>query len=263
MTSVLAKFRNSIEYRLNRLCETYLDWYARKALEKLNGTQVPKDLRPFVEVCLATRHVAGKINVVVDVGAHRGDFTRAARIVWPSTRAVLVEPDRQMHAKLATVMAQDDVLIGDALGSDPGKATFYRHPNPTMNSLLPVKEEAFGRNFKYYQVSEIQAEPVTVTTLDSLVDGLALASSDCILLKLDTQGNEIQILGSGALALKRINACIVEYMFWDGYENRGKFHELTDVMRRSGLSCTSIGQPSVRPNGAVAYADLIFTRPSS
>lgn len=262
MITGLNRLQNSIEYRINRLCASYLDWYARKALGKLTGTEVPRELRPFVEVCLATRHVAGNINLVIDVGAHRGDFTRAARITWPSARAILVEPDKQMHAKLAEVMRRDDILIGDALGSEPGNATFYRHPNPAMNSLLPVQEEAFGKNFKYYQVSEIQAEPVIVTTLDSLVDGLALSGSDCTLLKLDTQGNEIQILASGECALKQINACIVEYMFWEGYENRGHFHELVDVMDRSGLSCTSVGEPSVRSNGSVAYADIIFSRSS-
>lgn len=166
-------------------------------------------------------------SVVVDIGAHIGDFTLLA-----SKRAKTVfayEPEKDTLAlckKNIKVNKRENIFLKNyAVCGKSGTRKLYSSSTTTSSSsLFPRKEH------RTYQ--EVQC-----VTLSSQIKEHKISRLD--LLKLDCEGSEYEILKSLKFDhWRKINSIILEYHLWQ--ETDYSLQDLTSLLKRHSFSIISI-----------------------
>ncbi|WP_445259136.1 FkbM family methyltransferase [Nocardioides aurantiacus] len=139
------------------------------------------------------------VDLVLDVGANRGQFGRGLREGGYAGRLVSFEPAAGPRARLEELAAADPgwEVRPWALGESEGEAVLHAVDEETeLGSLRPSSE--FGRAWKDV-MSRTREERVVVRRLDAAWDELA-GGATRVLLKLDTQGFDLAAFrGAGRL----------------------------------------------------------------
>jgi FkbM family methyltransferase len=198
-------------------------WYARAAMAQrglnLRGLPlIPKSFWPDTPchreafnqfIIWIHRLQVSRVNLVVDVGANRGDFSLAASMVYPGAQVMLVEPLPKLQPELERRCARRNGrwrLATCALGSRAGSATLHVDPNfDAIGSLLEFSEEYLEAN---PLARPNQSLTCTVRTLDELCAEQGIQTID--LLKIDVEGFEFEVLQGAARMLHATTALIIE-----------------------------------------------------
>ena len=161
--------------------------------------------------------------VVVDAGANLGVYTfLAARAVGDAGRVVAIEPNPSMFGLLSRNVLENGMrnvdLVCKAVGSGAGEMPLYRVPgHPALASLSSANARA--------STDRIVVE---VATLDSLLAGLEIDRVD--LMKIDTQGAELEVLEGGCEMIERDRPLLfIEY--WPA-GLRGMNHDPRELLAR-------------------------------
>lgn len=148
-------------------------------------------------------------DLIVDVGANRGQSIAAFRKLAPQSRIVAFEPEPRSAARLAQRYRTDQAISihGYALGSRTGSLTFYipTYGRWGCDGMSATSREAAtewlrdpGRMYRFDEAKlTVQEHPVECRSLDSF----ALAPR---LIKLHAQGAELDIL-EGATSTLRLH----------------------------------------------------------
>jgi FkbM family methyltransferase len=251
-----------ISYRVEYAARRFLEQRERARL--LAALNAPKDADLPLGFLRMARTISAhrpKIQRLLDIGAHVGRFTHAATQIWPISEVVAVEPNSEVFEQLRAAIPRHAVIVSDAIDDSPRVADFFVHPDSTMNSLVSVDETSFQEQFGYYSPTAIRSRPVQVRTLDSLTAELGIGLERDLLLKIDTQGNELAILQSGHRILEQCSVCVVEYMFWSGYKKAHELDELIGFMKKEGFHLAGVLGAEFRPDGRASFADILFLAP--
>jgi FkbM family methyltransferase len=178
----------------------------------------------------------GSHSIVVDAGAHKGEFSRAlsSRV---DCRCVLVEANPELVAALKRESRSD--VVAAALAGQDGTAEFFFRENIEGGSV-----------FSRLGDRDVRTTPVEKISLETLLKRAQLESVD--LLKLDIEGSEFDILGtSPAALLRRIGQITVEFHdFLPEFSGRGLFGGIRKRLDEIGFVCCPI---SFRTNGDVLF----------
>lgn len=136
---------------------------------------------------------------ILDIGACIGHFHDLAKSVWPESDIVMVEANKDCEQKLAEKKSKYYIK---ALSNKPRqKRAFYRNLQNKINS----GESFYREKTAYYSDSSVLVEEVETYTLDELfIDDVFE------LIKLDTQGSEIDILKGGSKLISRSSYILIE-----------------------------------------------------
>jgi hypothetical protein len=105
----------------------------------------------------------------------------------------------------------------------------------------------------------IDEEVVRVSTLDLQLQ--TFPSAQRILLKLDTQGNELRVLLGADDVLARCHAVQVEVSFVSLYERQSSWLEVCSLLELHGLRVRHLEPGFADPRtGFLQQADLLFVR---
>jgi FkbM family methyltransferase len=245
--------------RLESLARRFIEGRERARLSRQFGRTLPADL-PLEFLRIASVLKAYELNIgrLIDVGAHKGGFAQAVAAAWTLEELLCIEPNEQMLGRLCSVLPPVAKIIPAALCEEEGQTTYYLHPNSAMNSIRPVDTPKFNESFgTFHTADQITSRTVRTRTLDSLLYDLRDQTSRNILLKIDTQGAEMAVLRTGTKILKLSSACIVEYMFWSGYQKSYDLNDLLGLMGKQGFVCEAVLEPHFR-GGRAAYTDVLF-----
>jgi FkbM family methyltransferase len=205
----------------------------------------------------------GEIDLVLDVGANRGQFAGQLRAGGYAGRIVSFEPLAATHT-LLTEAAQGDInwqiAPAMALGAKDEDRPMLPFQRSDMNSLLPLAEagrEAFPR------LEAEAAEIVSVRRLDGLFDQFA-GPSERVFLKVDTQGFEKAVLEGASGCIARISGLQLEIAFTAIYVGQPGWLETMTLVSSFGFEpvLTSPGYFSKRTARQID-ADTVFMRPES
>jgi len=148
------------------------------------------------------------IDLVVDVGANVGQYGVAIRSMGYGGPIASIEPLPEAWDVLARRTAKDPGwrAMQLALGSSERQAPLFIAENSYSSSLFPSTIEHERAAPDAHSVRQIE---VDVRRLDAIADNL-IGSAERPLLKLDTQGSELDILEGAGAALDRFAAAHVE-----------------------------------------------------
>jgi FkbM family methyltransferase len=132
----------------------------------------------------------GPASRVLDLGAHRGQFSKLLKERLGGGRYCLIEAN--------PALADDCKAVGNflacAVGAESGTRTFHISNNPTGSSLLDLPEKAKWDNTLKCSMD------VTVLSLPDILDRFGLPELE--LLKMDIEGAEVEVLD--ALPMERL-----------------------------------------------------------
>ena len=171
---------------------------------KKTEVQIPADhgsrvafIDIFLDDCYGLRTFPNGVQAVLDIGAHAGLFSLAARVRFPEAQIHAYEPNPQMHSFLAR---QADVacfsFFGDAVGLSEGRVT------------LDFGEDSVHTRVVY--------DPHSAIRCTSFSEAVARLSKTPILVKLDCEGAEWEILRD-TVTWRNVRFLTMEYHLWAGY----------------------------------------------
>ena len=192
---------------------------------------------------------------VLDVGANVGQSIDLFRRTLNNPRIVSFEPNPTLATGLRQKYAACGVRVeAMALGSSEGTISFNVLENHELSSVLPLlaNEENPFRDTAVLQIIEIP-----ITTVDSYLRNAGL--DHVHLLKIDTQGYDLEVLRGAIEALGRraIGIIFVEVNLISLYAGQGSFGEVERFLAGSGYGLLGLYEVN-RLNGSIRWATACF-----
>ncbi len=188
--------------------------------------------------------------VIIDGGAHLGEFTLLARKSFPDTEWFhLFEPQHACIEPLRKLCALENFILHEcALSNRSGTLRFLRTDEPHTGAHV-IEDEA-------------AATDVNARTLDEVLE-TKLDRDHRALLKLDLQGHELDALKGGTKLLRSIEVVLTEVSFY--VQSRIPIAaEIIAFMSSLGFVLYDIASLSGRPrDNRLREGDLVFVRQDS
>ena len=202
------------------------------------------------------------IDLVLDVGANRGQTGLELRSLGYTGEIVSFEPLTDVFNVLSQVAQQDGAwrAFNVALGSADMPSTINISANSVASSLLDTLPAKLivAPDARY-----IDRQQIEVRTLDSLFDSLALQAHN-IYLKIDTQGFELEVLAGAARSLPRIGTLQLEMALTPLYRDGPLFHQVIEYLAARDYELVSLEPVFVDGmTGRVLQMDGVFHRYSA
>lgn len=198
-------------------------------------------------------------DLLLDVGANRGQFSLMMRLLHPDVPIHAYEPltgEAGVYRELFG-RRRDVELHLVALGSEAGEGEMHVSGRADSSSMLPI---GALQSQLFPSTSEVGTRKVPVATLDSLSAHWQHASR--ALLKIDVQGFELQVLRGAGRALEHCAYVYVECSSVSLYDNQALFPEVAAFLESRGFTQARRANEQWSDTGLV-QADYLFVRKPS
>jgi FkbM family methyltransferase len=201
-----------------------------------------------------------RIDTVLDVGANEGQFAAMLR-QGANFRGTIhsFEPASQSFAKLMTRAASDSSwhVHRLALGRSAGEVTLNLSEYSTFSSLL--RPSIFGTG-TFSDIRVVNTEKVPMSTLDIFVKEHFAEGNARILLKMDTQGFDLEVFDGASESIPRICALISELSLMPIYEGMPRYDEMLETYEKSGFAVSGIFPVTRTSDLALIEVDCLMIR---
>jgi len=167
-------------------------------------------------------------NAILDIGAHTGQFHNWAKRVWPDVGVFMVEANPLHESALdrLAMMNGDNYLIA-ALGDEEREVTFY-----TRSDKPQTEGNSYYKEAGWWDIPQlIQESKVNLQKLDNIFEDEAVFE----LIKIDTQGSELDILKGGKELVSRASVVVLEVSIIEYNEGAPTPEDFTDYMNSIGF----------------------------
>ena len=199
--------------------------------------------------------------VIFDVGASEGSVVQLYKSIYPGASIHAFEPQPDSFAVLRKrVSGFEEVSCNNmALSDVRGEATFYKTQNYASSSLLPsIRSESFVDE----HTTLAEKYNVELDTLDHYTESRSIETID--ILKMDVQGNELNILKGGRELLKsgRIKVIYSEVWFIAAYDKQPFYEDIAIYLREFGYLPFGLYNMhwDLKQKGKNLWADAIFLK---
>lgn len=173
----------------------------------------------FVKNVLGTIYSKNKHRIVFDIGAFQGEYSKMLADIIPSARIYSFEPNPHSYqiAKETLAAYKNVQLINTAISDTAGEGILYdlkQNEGSCYASLHKdvVEDSASGA---------VSAFSTKLDTVDNLMNELGIDSLD--LLKIDVEGNELQVMEGARQAILDNRISVVHFEFNEMNIPRGVF----------------------------------------
>ena len=178
-------------------------------------------------------------DLVLDVGANRGQFAQELRNWGYTGRIISVEPVPAVFTELAAAAAPDAnwTAVHAAVSSSAGVVTIHVAGNGgASSSVLPMLE---SHRVAAPEANYVGSVDVDAVTLDSLISDRA-RPNDSIFLKLDVQGFESEVLAGLDQGWSRICGVRSELSLIPLYEGGVAWRDMVDLLSKRGFEMVEV-----------------------
>lgn len=204
------------------------------------------------------------IRLILDVGANAGQYGSLLRSDFGYHGRILsFEPLTAAHAALTARATADPLRLWEvaprsALGAVNGTTTIHVAGNSVSSSILPMQPshesaapQSVGRG----------VEEITISRLDDVVRQRSIPIDRHVLLKIDTQGYELEVLKGAEETVAAVGAIQTEMSFQPLYGGQPLFDEVYAYLAERGFTVFDIIPGFSDPrSGRLLQADGIFVR---
>ncbi len=252
-------FIERVYYRIQSLYTRLVKVKIRERLGLADDFDYRVDLLRTMEPIRATLPAC---DVLIDIGANKGEFSQIFSSVLKSSLIVAVEPNEDLNADIKEKNSNCElVIVNKAVSDRETQMDFYFHTDTQMSSLFSANESMIRRDFLEDNAAQTTKRSIDVTTLDHIYQlHEAKLNSKTIFLKIDTQGNEMDVIRGGQEMLKNVSYCLLEYMFQSPYETQYSFEELISLMDRNKFKCLGPANVSHRTTGEIGAVLFLFRK---
>ncbi|HLS31222.1 MAG TPA: FkbM family methyltransferase [Flavobacteriaceae bacterium] len=222
MKKLINKLFGKLGYRIINLGHYQLKTQSQKELLLNNFWQILKrlDYTP---------------RVIVDIGAHKGSWTRIAMLHYPKSQYILIEPQQELKEFFRDLTNQENVTyLPIGIGSKNEEMDFTHHDFDHSSSFIYSEEEAKKQGFSQVKIP--------VRSLSNLVAEKEIPIPDIV--KIDAEGIDLDVLKGAENLFGKVEVILVEvavlnniypnsalkvlqYMDKNGYE----IFDITDMNR--------------------------------
>lgn len=169
--------------------------------------------------------LGGPYEVVLDVGAFRGDFARACMAEWRCA-VISFEPLEPEPADVDTTPGWQWHKV--ALGEQTGRVTMHQNEFIPSSSILPMADL---HRQAYPFTKRTEEVEVGIAMLDEFIDFVLSPA----LLKIDVQGYELQVLKGAIDTLSMIDAVVLEVSWEPLYHGAPAPAALAQLLSANGF----------------------------
>lgn len=185
---------------------------------------------------------------IFDVGANIGQSINRFRKKFKKAKIYSFEPNPKIYKNLIKIQKTDSNLkvFNFALSNKNSLAHLYRYKESGQNSLYPKKNE---RNF----FIKINTQKISTFIKKNKIKKIDL-------LKIDTQGSEIDIIEGCGDYLKKILIIEIELIFDDTY-NKNSISKIEKILSKYGFIIWDIPNIVKFPRSdidRIYFADILF-----
>ena len=200
------------------------------------------------------RPLRAHTSAAIDVGAHHGEFARAIISSLDIDAVYAFEPHADNLRKLQTLSLDHPQIVtfGSAVGAHDGLVWFGCNADDATGSILSYADSAsttppFGR----WQVPMV--------SLDAFCRNFADEGRDIRLIKIDTQGYDLEVLkGCEQTLLQHEPVVFLEFIYCPLYVDQATPFAIESWMGARGYKLVGLANIHVGSSGALAFADALF-----
>jgi FkbM family methyltransferase len=181
--------------------------------------------------------------VIFDVGANNGNSIKRFKKNFPTSTIYSFEPTRFLYDELKKKFTSNSIKIfNKALGNLNGQKKFYQYGYHEVNSFYPMIENSkykFQRTKKDENNDEIKKN-VEVVKLDDFSQENNITEID--ILKIDTQGAEVEILAGAIekLSTNKISIIELEYIVGIAHDIEINLFEIENLLYKNNYKLIAI-----------------------
>ena len=166
-----------------------------------------------------------KIDLVIDAGAHKGEFLINIMPHVPFKKAYTFEPQLEIFNILKKKLINDERIKHNnlALSEIIEKKIITINKLTSTSSLSEFDNSSVFLKIKNFLLrqknEELKSYEVTTTTIDNYFEELDLSNS---LLKIDVEGYELNVLKGSKNTIKKIKFVLIENQLFNIYKNNNE-----------------------------------------
>jgi FkbM family methyltransferase len=216
------------------------------------SSQVESERHSLLGVLQQAQKIGFRPATVIDVGAAYGDFTSHCRTVFPEARYLLIEPLQEYVPSLQAVIAAlpNAEYVTAAAADRSGTVVLNVHPDLVGSSLYKEDEDS--------DVNGVE-RTVPAVTLDGLCQ--AKKTHGPYLLKIDTQGAELQVLAGAETIFPEIELIMLEVSLFEFFQGGPLLADCVVFMKEKGFLVYEMFDFQYRLlDGAMSQVDIAFVK---
>jgi FkbM family methyltransferase len=198
---------------------------------------------------LLKEHIKPEPKRILDIGAHRGEFTTLCRYKFPSAYFFLIEGE-DFHEYM---LKNENYKIA-YLSDKSEEKIFYKTKRMTGNS----GDSFYRENTNYYSDDSVIMEKVQTTTLDDIFTN----NETFDFIKIDTQGSELDILRGGVNTIRDAYAILLEVSIYEYNLGGPKKEDVVSFMSNLGFNKQVVVSEIFHPfiSGILIQQDILFLK---
>ncbi len=231
-----------------------------KQLARILNLDIRKLSRSF-SYQLSNFIISTNIDLIIDVGANRGQFGQECRQFGYSGQILSYEPLKSAYSLLQNRSKSDSKweCYNLALGDENTSELINISRNHASSSILDMTFDHVRNAPNSVYVAK---EEIIIKRLDDVWDNHVLnVSPKNILLKIDTQGYEDQVMKGAVKSIEYIDSVILEMSFEELYDGQVLFDQHVKDMNELGFILYNIDPGLVdHHSGRLLQIDALFVR---
>ena len=163
-----------------------------------------------------------KIDSIIDVGAHKGEFLDNCIPSISFKNAYTFEPQKDIFKILIKNFHKDQRIknYNIALGDDNKRKIMNISKLTSTSSLQELNHNSFFLKIKNFLIGKQNIKKdsyeVEINTMDNFFQNIKLSN---VLLKIDVEGYELNVLKGSNNTIKKIKFILIENQFFNMYKN--------------------------------------------
>lgn len=184
--------------------------------------------------------------IILDIGCNTGQFYHLCRITWgPDVNVVLIDGNENVEEDIKKLRRPYHIVV---LSDSIKRVTWYS----TKENPKCTGDSYYKENTSHYSIEKLIITEKETNTLDNL-----FPEEQFDLIKLDTQGSEIDIIKGGVNLCKKAKYMILETSLIEYNLNSPNEEQVNEFMKSIGFSIVDVIDVHVLNNN-ISQRDILY-----